>query len=106
MNAIEQVIQECERRGIALEHGGDKLLVTPFEATTPALVKKLRAHKFEILSALESRRKDAAIHLSKQILCGEFDGCDASTQRRLTLVLCSFASPLTRRALEHLNLKP
>lgn len=98
MTTSELLIKECDRREIALEHAGKILRVTPVDRTTPELMEKLRQHKWEILSVLESRKRDAARHLAKQILFHEFDGCDDSTRRTLAAVLRAFQCPLTRRA--------
>jgi len=43
------------------------------------------------------------LHVARQILADEFDGCDHSTRESLTIGLRSIAHPACRRALERLQ---
>ncbi len=79
----EKLIQDCARRGVTLEPRGDLLLVTPEESVTPELVEELRAHKREILAALEAKQRTALAYLAKQVLCGEFSNCDGDVVERV-----------------------
>ena len=48
----------------------------------------------------------AWLPVARQILDGEFDGCDRSTRESLSIGLRAVAHPLCRRALERLQWKP
>jgi hypothetical protein len=78
MNEAEQLIAECERRGVLLEPRGDLLFIAPEEnvTSTPGLVGQLRRRKHEIISVLEARRRASFTHLARQVIQGEFDGCE------------------------------
>jgi hypothetical protein len=99
----KKLLAECERRGLQLEPRGQMLYFGPEENTTPEIVEQLRRHKFEIINALEARQRAACLHLSKQILLGEFDHADNSTRERLAASLRFFPHTLCLRALERLE---
>jgi hypothetical protein len=103
MNQIKNLIAECIRSGITLEPRGDLLFVTSKEAVTPQMFQQIRAHTREIILFLESQRRESASHLVKQIVLGEFQGCDNATRKQLTVTLRQLESPLARQALEYLN---
>lgn len=69
----------------------------------------LREHKRELLDWLETRTIQLApdqlpwLHISRQILAGEFDGADSSTVASVTIGLRSILHPLCQRALERLR---
>ena len=100
--ATLKLIQECERRGLQLEPRGDMLFFGLEENTTPELVAQLRRRKFEIIGILEARQRAACLHLSKQILLGEFDGCERGVRIRLMNALNHFSHPLGLRAFTRL----
>ena len=100
---IEKLIDECEWRGLRLEPRGGQLLVAPQEKATPSLVEQLRQHKQEIIASLEQRRRTIWLHTAKQILCGEFVGCNAATRLKLNAGLRSVPHPSCRRALKRLQ---
>ena len=97
--------------GLSLETDGEKLLVfgKRNDALPAELVAELREHKREILDLLETQavalRPDEIpwLHVSRQILAGEFDGADASTVESVTIGLRSIPHPLCRSAVENLK---
>jgi hypothetical protein len=107
-----EIYLEATRRGLRLEREGDKLAVTPAKQCPPDFADVLRQHKGELLNWLEARAAGLApdcapwLHVARQILAGEFDGCDNSTRESLTIGLRSIAHPLARRSLGKLNSNP
>jgi hypothetical protein len=66
---------------------------------------QVRQHKHELLNWLEGRVAGLTpdwLHIARQVLAGEFDGCDNSTRESLIIGLRSMAHPLARRSLEKL----
>lgn len=104
-----ELCHEAARRGLRLEPRGDKLAVIPANRCPPEFADTLRAHKGELLSWLEARLDGLSadcvpwLHVARQILEGQFDGCDPSTRESLTIGLRSIAHPACRRALERLR---
>ncbi len=95
--------------GLRLEPRGDRLAVIPGSRLPAELADSLRQHKTELLMLLESRAlglpDDCApwLHVSKQVLAGEFEPLDKSTAQTLSIGLRSIQHPLCRRALERLT---
>ena len=105
MNARD-LYMEATRRGLRLEPAGDKLAVIPKGRCPPDFADVLRQHKVELLDWLEHNLTSGCIpwlHVARQILDGEFDGCDGSTRKSLTIGLRNIRHPLCRRALERLG---
>lgn len=100
---------EATRRGLRLEPAGDNLAVYPRGRCPPDFADTLRQHKAELLNWLEARAAnlpaDCApwLHVARQVLAGEFDGCDRSTRESLTIGLGSIAHPACRQALKRLQ---
>lgn len=111
MNATVELYRQAVRLGLRLEPRGDKLAVIPAKNCPPAFAEILRQHKGEILSWLEARADGLApdcapwLHIAKQVLAGEFCGCDNSTRESVCIGLRSIAHPLCQSALDHLNNK-
>lgn len=110
MNQTLELYQRAVSLGLRLEpRGGDKLAVIPANRCPPDFADTLRQHKREILSFLEGQATGLApdcapwLYVAKQVLAGEFVGCDSSTCESLTIGLHGIAHPLCRRALEHLR---
>jgi hypothetical protein len=105
-----ELCHEAARRGLRLERRGDLLAVIPAKRCPPEFADTLRQHKREILSLLEGQAAGLApdcapwLHVAKQVLAGEFVGCDGSTRESLTIGLRSIRHPLCERAL--MRLKP
>jgi hypothetical protein len=93
-----KLIAECERRGVRLEPRGENLWIEPPERTTPELVEEIRAHKREILAALEARRQAPLLELAMNILRNEFGGCDARTANRAAIELQTLPRSFVRDA--------
>jgi hypothetical protein len=108
MTALE-LYNEAARRGLRLEaRAGGKLAVIPADRVPPEFADVLRQHKSKLLNWLEGRfpplppDSAALLHVARQVLAGEFDGCDKSTRERLTIGLWVIDHPLARRAREKL----
>lgn len=113
MTAME-LCHEAARRGLWLEPRGDKLAVLavdPGERVPPDFADVLRRHKVELLDWLEGRTAGLApdcvpwLNVAKQVLAGEFDGCDDSTRESLAIGLRSIPHPACQRALKRLGFK-
>jgi hypothetical protein len=108
----QEIYLEATRRGLRLEPAGDKLAVIPAKLCPPDFADVLRQHKGELLNWLEARTAGLApdcaawLYVARQILAGEFDGCDNSTRESLTIGLRSISHPLANRSLEKLNFNP
>lgn len=104
-----ELYQEATRRGLRLEPRGSKLAVIPKGKCPPEFATVLRAHKPELLSWLEGRASglppDQApwLHVARQVLCGEFEGCCRSMRESLTIGLRSINHHDCRTALAQLN---
>lgn len=104
-----QLHRRASELGLRLEPRGDKLAVIPAERLTPDFAAELRQHKREILDWLETRTVQLTpdqvpwLHVSRQILAGEFDGADKSTRESLRIGLRSIAHPLCQQALVGLS---
>jgi hypothetical protein len=107
MTALE-LYHEAARRGLQLEPRGDKLAVIPGDRVPLEFADVLRQHKRELLDWLEARAAgltpDCAswLHIARQVLASEFEGCDGSTRESLRIGLRSVHHPLCRCALERL----
>jgi hypothetical protein len=106
----QEIYFEATRRGLRLDAAGDKLAVMPAKRCPPDFADVLRQHKGELLNFLEARAAGLMpdeipwLHVAKQVLAGEFDGCDNATRESLAIGLRSIAHPLARRSLEKLKL--
>lgn len=106
---VQEIYREAIQRGLRLEPAGDKLAVIPAKRCPPDFADVLRQHKGELLNWLETRAAGLApdcapwLHVARQVLAGEFDGCDNSTRESLTIGLRSIAHPLARHSLEKLK---
>ena len=101
---------EATRRGLRLQPlDGDRLAVPPASLCPPDFADVLRQHKRAILDLLEAEAKslpaDCApwLHVARQVLEGEFDGCDRSTAESLTIGLRRIEHPRCREALARLQ---
>ncbi len=105
----KQILSEAKRRGLCLERRGDLLIVRPRHKITDDLRGALRAHKQQVLGLLGNRNtaltKDQLpwVHVAHQILSGEFEGMDESTEKSLVVGLRSVNHQLCRQALEVLH---
>ena len=105
----EHLYLEATRRGLTLAPRGGRLSVSPAEHLDPEFRDLLLAHKAELLSWLSARADGLApdcapwLHVARQILAGEFDGCDRSTRDSLRIGLGSISHPECHRALARLG---
>lgn len=109
MNLTAELYERAVRLGLRLEPRGDNLAVIPAGRCPPDFADSLRQHKRALLDLLEAKTArltpDCApwLHVAKQVLSGEFDGCDRSTRESLTIGLRSIPHPVCRRAWERLR---
>jgi hypothetical protein len=111
VKSSQELLQDAVRLGLRLESRGDKLAVIPANRCPSAFADVLRQHKREILDLLDDCAANLALDcarwlpVARQILAGEFDGCDGSTRESLTIELRSIQHPICQRALERLKRK-
>ncbi len=109
MTTPHDIYLEATQRGLRLEPAGDKLAVIPKGKCPPDFADVLRLHKRELLDWLETKNAHLPsdcvpwLHVARQILSGEFVGCDDSTRASLTIGLRGIPHPLCCRALERLG---
>jgi hypothetical protein len=108
MTALD-LYREATRRGLHLEPRDGKLAVSPPDLCPPDFVDVLRQHKRELLDLLESQTHRLPpgclpwLHVARQVLAGEFDGCDHSTAESLRIGLHRIPHPTCRAALARLQ---
>jgi hypothetical protein len=104
-----ELIHEAERRGLRLEPRGDKLAVIPASRCPDDFAAVLLKHKAALLAYLHagaiSLPADCLpwLHVAKQVLAGEFDGCDKSMRESLTIGLRGIHHPIAGKAMEYLK---
>jgi hypothetical protein len=77
MTTPQEIFLEASRLGLGIELAGDGFLdVFPADRVTPDFLVAVRRHKLEIISVLEARRRASFVHLARQVIQGEFDGCE------------------------------
>jgi len=111
MSDVHSILMRAQRIGLRLCVEGERIAIAPARLCPPELLDRIREYKPEIMSLLEARDyhlpPDCApwLHVAKQILTGEFDGCDRSTRESLNIGLRSIAHPLCQRAVEKLRIQ-
>ena len=111
MNTTLEIFRRAQSFGLQLEADGGDLLVRPRSKCPPAFVAELKQHKAELLDWLETRTTQLSpdqvpwLHVSRQILAGEFIGADNSTRESLRIGLRSINHPLCQSALHRLAIK-
>ncbi len=109
MRTPVEIMRAVAEVGGRLEPVGDKLRVLLPADCSPELKDVICQHKGELLDLLEAKSANLTpdcapwLHVARQILAGEFDGCDDSTRESLTIGLRSIAHPLAQRSLEKLK---
>lgn len=109
MIAAENIIAEAWRVGVTLRRSGDKIVVSPASRCPSYLIDAIRQHKPSVIGLLESEASDLLasskgwLCVARQILAGEFDGCDRSTRESLTLRLRSIPHMVCREALKRIT---
>jgi hypothetical protein len=101
---IDEILSEASRLevGIALAPDG-ALELFPADRVPLDLLSTIREHNAELRAFLEVNAP--LLHAAKQVCCGEFDGCDAATRRKLTKGLRAIPHPQCRKAIGHLRTK-
>jgi hypothetical protein len=98
--STQQIIQECEARGVEMTPvAGGRLWIEPEENVTPELLARIRAHKPALIAELQAKRQAAVLHLCKQVLLGnEFFGCSAQIANRIADALLKLPKSANRDA--------
>lgn len=105
------ILTSCRRAGLRLWRDGDRIAVAPARLCPPELLASLREHKKAVLNLLETEATHLTpdcvpwVHVARQILDGEFVGCDGSTRASLVIGLQNIRHPLCQRAVERLRVK-
>ena len=109
MTSPGEIMHAVAQAGGRLEPAGDKLRVLLPADCSAALKDVIRQHKRELLDWLEARATgltpDCApwLYVARQILEGEFVGCDSSTRESLKIGLRNIPHPACRQALSRLT---
>jgi hypothetical protein len=108
---ISDIYLEVCRRGLWLKPEGGMLKVVP-EGCCPAdFADVLRQHEGELLDLCEARAADLPddcgpwLGIARRILAHEFEKCDSSTRKSLTLGLRNIRHELCQAALAELKRK-
>jgi hypothetical protein len=102
------LIDESRVWGVRLARRGDMLSISPAGKCPPEYRELLRENKLEILSLLEAEADGLApdqrpwLHVARQVLEGQFEGCDGSTREALSIGLRSINHAVCREALDRL----
>jgi len=109
MNASDELLRQARGLGLRLEARGDKLAVIPAARCPPEFAARLRAHKSDLLTALEGRAANLPadcipwLHIARQVLAGEFTGANRSLIGSLTIGLRGVRHPVAKKALAMLT---
>jgi len=112
MSDTAAILARCRLAGLRVWRDGDRLAIAPARCCPPELLAQIRAAKPQLLAWLEAEaaglRADEVpwLHVARQVLAGEFDGCDRSTAASLRIGLRPLVARgvrLARRAEEHLH---
>ena len=99
---VTEIFSHAQELGVRIELARDGCLeISPANRTPGELVAAVRARRYEVKKYLLAQA--SALHLAKQVLLGEFAGCDVPTRLRAAKILRDHISePLVRAALAHL----
>ncbi len=105
------ILDQCRRLGLQVWAEGDRIGIAPKGSILADLRDQIRVAKPVLLPLLrESVGLPSGcapwLHIAKQVLAGEFTGCDRSTRASLSIGLRNVAHPLCRRALSGLGENP
>lgn len=84
MSSPREILNRAHTLGLKLTIEAGHIVIRPARLAPPALVADIRAHKPELLGLLEADQYDLPpdrapwIHISRQVIGGEFDGGDRS----------------------------
>jgi hypothetical protein len=99
MSDTPAILTRCRLAGLRVWRDGDGLAIAPARRCPPELLAEIRAAKPQLLDWLDAHDIELPadetpwLHISRQVLAGEFDGCDRSTAESLRIGLRA----LTRR---------
>lgn len=110
MSSPMDILSRCHRLGLSLWAEGDRIGIAPKKSIPPGLLDEIRAAKPDVLALVrdgEALTPDQLpwLHVARQVLAGEFDGCDRSMRESVVIGLRSIPHPLAWRALELLGAK-
>ncbi len=112
MSDAAAILARCRLAGLHVWRDGDGLAIAPARRCPPELLAEIRAAKPQLLDWLDARASELPadeipwLHIARQVLAGEFAGCDRSTAASLRIGLRGLARRgirLARRAEEHLH---
>jgi hypothetical protein len=109
MSDAKAILSRARSMGLSLAVEGDLIAIAPARLCPPDLLAEFREHKPALLILLEGQTsglspdKAAWLPTARQILAGEFDGCDRSMRESLTIGLRSIQHLDCQRALERLT---
>ncbi len=100
------ILSKCRRLGLTVWAEGDRIGIAPKGSIPPGLLDEIRAAKPGLLPLLREGAHHQLtpdrlpwLHVARQILAGEFDGCDRSMRESLNIGLRGIPHPACRAAL-------
>ena len=106
---VQAIVARARNLGLTLCVEGERIAIAPARLCPPDLLAEFRHHKPAVMALLEAKSANLApdcapwLHIARQVLAGEFDGCNRSTHESLSIGLSAVAHPLCRRALAQLT---
>jgi len=97
MSDAPAILARCRLAGLRVWRDGDGLAIAPARSCPPDLLAQIRAAKPQLLDWLDAQASDLPadeipwLHIARQVLAGEFDGCDRSTAASLRIGLRALA---------------
>jgi hypothetical protein len=101
MNFSEAILDQAARLGVTVALAPDGYLeISPRSKVSRDFLAAVRAHKDELRECLELR---ADLHLAKQIIQGEWDGCNHVQAKAIAFKLCGNSHVLCCHAVKILR---
>lgn len=104
------ILARCLKLGLRVWADGDRIGIAPSERIPPDLLDAIRDAKPALLPLMREGKAHRLtadcipwLYVARQVLAGEFDGCDRSTRESLVIGLRSVLHPIAQRALERLR---
>lgn len=111
MSDVQAILTRARKLGLRLVVEGERIAISPARHCPPDLLTEFREHKPAVMALLtEGQTAGLAsdcipwLHVARQILAGEFEGCDDSTRASLVIGLRNIRHPLCVQALARLHL--
>ena len=109
MSEVQNILTRAQNLVLRLCLEGNRIAITPARLCPPELLATIREYKPAVMALLESQAACLPpgcapwLHVARQVLAGEFDGCDCSMRESLTIGLRSIQHPLCQQALTRLK---